>query len=406
MRIGARGWWLVGALWLAVILWVTLQSAPDQAIRALGMSWSCVLCGEAGIADFLLNILLFAPLGLAAAALRSPRWRALLAAIALTVTIETIQRFVLVGRVGAIGDVLANTGGAVLGWLLYPGLLRFGAPTRSFGRRGSAVVFCLTSAIWFATGLGLHPATSMEAPWIGQLQHRWPGQEPFPGTIDTAQINGVAFPNDPFDAPLPLGDSVRLHVALTRTMPLPVHGTSIVQLVDRIGRHQISLSGSGADIVAEIQVRASHWGLHTPEWEFPGAMAVPIGVRWSVDAEWTGERVSLTTSASGGADPVVRVHPLSVALGWVFIHPFVRIVSSNGRFWSYLWLAWWFGVLGWLAGAVGWRTLGFAAAAQIAVLVLAATVTATPWHADELAVALCVCAMAGAAARWRAAPLS
>ncbi len=396
-------WWTLAAGWLMVILWLTLRSAPDQAARVMELPWYCVLCGEAGVADIILNLLLFAPLGVAAAALQLPRWRAFAFAVALTVAIETIQAKFLVGRDGSLGDVFANSGGAVLGWLLYPGLRQLGRPSPAVARAGVAVVLCLSTATWFATGIGLQPALSTAVPWVGQLQHQWPGHDAFPGTINAAAINGVAVPNDPLDRPASLGKSVDLHVMLTRTLPLPARRTSLVRIVDGLGHPQISLAESGADLIAELQLRASRWGFHTPEWAFRGAMAVPAGKRWQVDVRWTSDRVTMTTAAEGGANVIARTHPLSIALGWVFIHPFVRVVASSGRFWNCVWLGCWFGLVGWLAGALNWRAVATAAALQLATLLLAALLTSAPWHVDELMVALAVAAVVAAAARRLAA---
>ena len=166
-------------------------------------------------------------------------------------------------------------------------------------------------------------------------------------------------PNDPHRRARSLRVTpVELRVALTRTTPLPVRRASLVRIVDARGRPQVSLAESGADLIAEVQLRASRWGFHTPEWAFRGAMRMPAEKRWRIDARWTPARVELATADSAGAHAVMRSHPLSIALGWVFIHPFVTIVGSNVHLWNYLWVAGWFGLLGWFSGALGWRAAG------------------------------------------------
>lgn len=402
MTLAQRLWWILGIAWLAVILDVTLRSAPDQAGRVAELPWYCIVCGEAGIADVILNLILFAPLGVAAHALRLPRWRAMAFAVALTVAIETIQAWFLVGRDGSLGDVLSNSAGAVLGWLAFPLLVHLARPSRSVARAGVAGVLALTAVIWFATGIGLRPALSTAAPWVGQLQHQWPGYDAFPGKINAAEINGVQVPNDPLNAPGTLRDSIELRVTLTRTLPTPARRTSLVRIVDANGRPQVSLTGLGTELDAELQLRGSRWGFHTPQWAFPGAMPLPAGARWQVVTLWTGDRVRMTTADSTGTISVARSHPVSIALGWVFIHPFVVVVGSNATFWNCLWLGWWFALLGWLGGALSWRAACAAAAVQLATFVAAATLTGATWHAGELLVALAVCGLTAAAARFRA----
>lgn len=397
-------WWAIAAAWLLLILWLTLRSAPDQAMRVADLPWYCVLCGEAGVADVLLNVLLFAPLGIAARALQLPRWRVFAVAVVLTIAIETTQWFLLVGRDGSLGDVLANSAGAVLGWLAYSPLCRMARPTRALARRGTWMVFAVATLVWFTTGFGLQPSLSEATPWVGQVQHHWPGHDAFAGTIEWVDINGVAVPNDPIASPLPPHDTVALHIALTRSgAPLPRRRASMVRIVDANGHPQVAITASGADVVTEMQLRASRWGFHTPEWMYHGAMMVPVRQRWQVTARWTPARVELATADSAGAHAVLRSHPLSIALGWVFVHPFVTIVGSNVHLWNYLWVAEWFGLLGWFSGVLGWRAVGIAALAQLLVLVVAASVTGAPWHPDELLAAMLACGLTATVARRRSA---
>src|SRR5690606_20459882 len=77
----------------------------------------CILCGTRGLSDFLSNILLFAPLGFALARRgHSLRFTAV-AGLLFTVGIETAQLSLISGRDSNIGDVIANSTGAVAGWL-------------------------------------------------------------------------------------------------------------------------------------------------------------------------------------------------------------------------------------------------------------------------------------------------
>ena len=78
--------------------------------------WWCVSCGPAGTADQLQNLLLFVPLGLAAGLAGWGMGTTGIAMLALTLTIEGSQALLGSGRDAALGDVLANGLGGLLGW--------------------------------------------------------------------------------------------------------------------------------------------------------------------------------------------------------------------------------------------------------------------------------------------------
>ena len=100
---------------LVVIARATLwPQAGAGASAHLGL---CLVCGSRGSADFLLNIALFMPLGAALARQGRPAARVAWYAALLSTAIE-LSQFFIPGRDPSVGDVLANTSGAVLGALV------------------------------------------------------------------------------------------------------------------------------------------------------------------------------------------------------------------------------------------------------------------------------------------------
>lgn len=78
----------------------------------------CLLCHSRGMADFLSNIILFMPL---AFGLRCRGWtlrRTVLAAVLLSLTVETLQLLVVTGRDPSPGDLAANSVGGLAGWIV------------------------------------------------------------------------------------------------------------------------------------------------------------------------------------------------------------------------------------------------------------------------------------------------
>ncbi len=78
----------------------------------------CIFCGDFGGVDFLLNILLFVPLGLGLALAGFSWRRAVLLAGLLSFGVELLQMKIIVGRDASLGDVMTNTTGGGVGALL------------------------------------------------------------------------------------------------------------------------------------------------------------------------------------------------------------------------------------------------------------------------------------------------
>lgn len=118
---------VLAVIYLAVVGFITLTPAGhgDAVSQLSGRAFSFIgsLPLPAGFpsadAEFALNVLMFAPLGVFAVLLFGARgfWLAALAGLALSVGIEWVQEFVP-SRVSDPRDLLANGTGAVVGALL------------------------------------------------------------------------------------------------------------------------------------------------------------------------------------------------------------------------------------------------------------------------------------------------
>ncbi len=82
----------------------------------------CIVCGDLGGVDFVLNVVLFMPLGVGLRWLLG-RWSlAALAGFGVTLLVETLQWRLIRGRDASLGDVLANTLGTIVGvWIAVEG---------------------------------------------------------------------------------------------------------------------------------------------------------------------------------------------------------------------------------------------------------------------------------------------
>src|SRR5712691_3681451 len=78
----------------------------------------CVVCGEFGGVDVVLNVILFLPLGLGLALAGARPLRAVGGMFAASLSIELLQLFVIPGRDSTIGDVAMNSVGGALGFTI------------------------------------------------------------------------------------------------------------------------------------------------------------------------------------------------------------------------------------------------------------------------------------------------
>jgi VanZ family protein len=100
-------------LWLGVTALLTLWPTSNAPSRVV----ACIVCGETGGGDFLLNVLLFVPLGAALVLLGARVRSALLLGALLSACIEFAQWTLSSGRTVSAGDLVANGLGAYLGAL-------------------------------------------------------------------------------------------------------------------------------------------------------------------------------------------------------------------------------------------------------------------------------------------------
>jgi hypothetical protein len=322
----------------------------------------------------------------------------------LTLGIEITQGTLLVGRDASLSDVVANSLGGAIGWLAAPTLLALANPTELFAKRAAWVALALSALVWIGTGLGFRPSLAADQPWIGEPLHLWPGHEPFGGTLERATLDGLPIP-DAAMAPSIRRDSLDLVLELTRTSSrVPVHPVTVVRVLDAHRRIQVAAYLRHEALVFVTRLRADAWRLRAPRWEFPGAMALPLREPWRFRWTWRPDRVELE---SGPATDPARVErrslPISIGLGWVFVHPLVETVDPRWVRWTVLWLAWWFGLTGWLAGAAGaGRAIAFGVAALVC-LRAAGALAGIPVPGSELLAGAAAYAVLAAAALARRA---
>jgi VanZ family protein len=259
---------------LALILRLTLK--PLGGPLPSGFHW-CLFCGSFGAADFVLNILLFIPLGWGLRTAGVPRWPIYLFGLALAVTIETLQDFVVSGRESGLNDIVANPLGGVLGvWLADHMRLLF-APDRSTSRRlalGAAAAWIVLAGIlpWL-----MGPSLPRTQYWE-QVAPDLPKYGKYTGEIVSATYNGQPFRQGRLtdSASAAMRQSFlngAAHIAVV-TVPAPTVGrlAPIVSVFDGEKQEIFMVACAGQDLVFGVRTRLDYLKFHSPAHRLHGVI--------------------------------------------------------------------------------------------------------------------------------------
>lgn len=261
------------ALLIGIATLVPVWGSPKPNV-----GFACLLCGDAGASDLVLNVLLFLPLGVAVARGGMRPFHALGLGLALSGTIEIVQ-VMLPGRSATLRDVLSNSFGCWLGAYLTFGMHRWLAPARFASLRLWLAVLVSVSAVAF-TGIMLRTAPSdgmLFVHWSPRQRHL----QPWTGRILVAHIGSRALPRGPERDPaalrsaLALGDSIRIR---GRAGDATTRLGGIMTISD-LRRNEVLLIGPrGTDLIVRSRRKAADLRFNAPEVRFPGLLGtVPAG---------------------------------------------------------------------------------------------------------------------------------
>ena len=272
--------------------------------------WYQPFTGAGDLADALLNIGLFVPLGIALDIARVRRGRAIAIALATTVTVELLQGLVIPGRQASVGDVLMNVLGGWLGHAIARGTV---AAVRADARHARRLAKDY-SAAWllatFATAALLRPAIPVAGGAYrgrcgeGDLPECFPGQLARPAVL-----------REPGKPEVAIVEGARMPVGRDPTLVAEIVDGGVAYQPGRIAG--LSTTPGGALLMLEqrsdwllfmARTEGANWGLRSPAVVLRGVLGHPgrhvlatAGVtgttRW---LETPGRRAELRLSAAEG----------------------------------------------------------------------------------------------------------
>jgi hypothetical protein len=340
---------LVALAGLLLIALTTLIPLPTQAAAAAATPLWCLLCGEYGGLDVVLNVLLFIPLALGLRLLGLPAKVVLATGVAISIAIELLQLAVIPGRDASLSDLLTNTLGSGLGAALGSRLVYLLNPWPRLAIR----LALSAGAVWFALQAG---AALLLQPWVPRQPVRgaWgrvlPGRPPFGGRVTSAFVSGspvpsgFVLPDSQFSGRLE-GDAIHIELEL-------VSGSRVADwspVFELLGSHGpvLAVAALGPDLIFQPPARAYALRLRRPALRLPGALSPSPGTPLRVAAGEEGDTLWGRWSWSETRDQRVRV--LSPSWGWSMLVPFDYAYGPEVHLLTAFWIAGWLLPIGYWA---------------------------------------------------------
>jgi hypothetical protein len=383
---------------LALIAAETLVPHPERiALVAQTPIW-CLLCGELGVVDVLLNLALFAPLG-AGLSLMGLSWRhAMAIGAALSLSIELTQYFAIAGRDASLSDLITNATGTMLGAILARGWRTWLLPAPGTARylAGAAALAWLTQVA--ITGAVIRPALPATVYW-GQRAADLAQFDTFPGRLLDARVGSGSLPSHR----LKNSDEVRrLLLAGTSLSAVavpaePTEGVAPLASIFDDDQREIAVLGQwNEDLVFRLRTHAVDLELRQPAVRLGGVFRNAAGETLAVAGAIRAGRFLVSSDQPGGH--LSRVLPLSAQWGWSLLLPFDYAFGPEVAWLSGLWIGCWLVPVGfWLGGC----DIRVPAAAGVTILILGLGLSAIPGLLHEPGAPLeWVAGLAGAAVGW------
>jgi VanZ family protein len=253
-----KPWLARWMLCFSVLLIVAATLTPSRQAATSG--FLCFACGDLGGVDAVLNVLLFVPFGLGLGLLNLTRTRAIQYIVLATVIIELAQFQVIPGRDASAGDVLTNSVGGALGFLIGSNPLLLIRPPRSVAARLFGLCTLVLLLIHAIGAYALLPALT-DLPYYGQIaRHLGRELSGFPGVVLRPTIGSHTIRDWGFVPP-------EVRDLLSRKEGTPVQTTvvprscpattaGIVHLVDTDGRAILILAQHGPDLIYGMRTGA------------------------------------------------------------------------------------------------------------------------------------------------------
>ncbi len=325
---------------LIFIAAMTLVPHPELTEQANATPVWCLVCGDLGLEDVILNIILFLPLGFGLRLAGLSRRQAFGIAFLTTFTVESLQFSLIAGRDASLSDVLTNSTGGWLGIMLAERWREVVLPAPALSRR----LALLGAVIWLGiqTGSGFLirislPRTVYFAQWAPEL-----GQfDQFRGRVLRARLNDKNLPG------WRLTNTEEVRQSLSRdSFALEVTAIGddanaglapILSIFDDQQQEILLLGRWGRDLAFRVRTRAGASLLRNPGIRLTGVLPTTPGRLLDITAGLARGRLFLQLGK--GENPQRREVALSPSWGWSLLLPYEYAFGPELYFLTALWIA-------------------------------------------------------------------
>lgn len=302
----------------------------------------CLACGDAGVTNLLLNLVLFLPLGAGLALSGWPRWRSVLFGFGLSLVVEFMQLTILPGRFATLADLVSNTAGTWLGHLLTAAALDGRRPSRPALIVRVVVVWFGAILVPLAAGVAfrLSPGSG-NIPWYGQWANVLEGLDPFGGTVLDVRLNGTPIPPERLDHRERLrtmwrADELRFE-ARVQTGSIPVRRALVATIAEDLIGWPAAIWQDGRDATMSLRLGAADLRVRSPAIRLTDGLAYPAGTEVFLTIRYRGGILTATSEANGIRRETAL--PLRVSSAWKTMWPFGSDYRSETRARNLAWVA-------------------------------------------------------------------
>ena len=309
-----------------LIALVTLVPNQDTARHA----W-CVICGEVGGIDAVLNVALFVPLGVGLALLGMRGGAAIAIACAGSIAIELLQRTLIGGRSATLSDVLTNTAGAALGFWIATHLQTVVRPTPPTAAKLAIVAAFAWLGMQAIAAFSILPSMP-EPPHRAQIGRGLADTyQPFPGQllsarVDDRDLGAERLPPERTFHELALREgSVGEILGILNVCPY--RPAALIHAGDSRYRELFILAALNRHAIFGVRTGAEALRLGPIRYRLPDAFGARTGCTGPGDTtqlsvQYTRTQVTLSARHSGG-DSLTARHQPHLSQAWGLFVPFL-----------------------------------------------------------------------------------